>query len=171
MQIESLAPEVYTCAEVLDRSFAQHLRLAHCDEVVLSRDHARTMLLSASAATGLTPLVDRLLSPGDGLATVQVPEALVGRPFGELAAQLRREGGRLVIGLIENTGQTLTIKRAALRAAQMTEDVAQLLDNLNAVRGIVPNRPLLNPPESYAVPAHALAIVIGPPAGGAGGAS
>src|SRR5512140_361679 len=73
MEIESLAPEVYTCAEVLDRSFAEHLRLARCDEVVLSRDHARAMLLSASTATGMTPLVDGLLSPDGGIATVPVP--------------------------------------------------------------------------------------------------
>jgi voltage-gated potassium channel len=161
MEIESLAPEVYTCAEVLDRSFAEHLRLAGCDEVVLSRDHARAMLVSASAATGMTPLVDGLLSPDGGLATLPVPARFVGRPFAELAAHLRREGGGLAIGLIENTGHTLVIKREALRAAQMTEDVAQLLDNLRAVRELVPNRPVLNPPEGYAVPPHALAVVIG----------
>ena len=161
MEVESLAPEVYTCAEVLDRTFLEHLRVARCDEVVLSRDHARAMLLSASAATGMTPLVDGLLSPDGGLATVPVPERFVGRPFGELAAHLRSEGGRLAIGLIENTGHTLAIKREALRAAQMTEDVGQLLHNLRAVRELVPNRPLLNPPESYSVPRHALAVVIG----------
>jgi voltage-gated potassium channel len=161
MQVESLAPEVYTCAELLDRSFVEHLRLARCDEVVLSRDHARAMLLSASNATGMTPLVDDLLSPEGGLATVPVPERFVGRPFAELAAHVRRDGGRLAIGLIENTGHTLAIKREALRAAQMTENVAQLLDNLQAVRAMVPNRPLLNPPEGYTVPAHALAVVIG----------
>ena len=47
-------------------------------------------------------------------------------------------------------------------AAQMTEDVGQLLHNLRAVRELVPNRPLLNPPASYSVPRHALAVVIGP---------
>jgi voltage-gated potassium channel len=161
MEIESLAPEVYTCAEVLDRSFVEHLRLARCDEVVLSRDHARAMLLSASAATGMTPLVDGLLSPEGGLSTLSVPEHFVGRPFAELAAHLRGDGGRLAIGLIENTGHTLAIKREALRAAQMTEDVGQLLDNLRAVRELVPNRPVLNPPEGYPVQRHSLAVVIG----------
>jgi voltage-gated potassium channel len=161
MNVEDLAPEVYTCAELLGRTFVEQLRLARCDEIVLSRDHARAMLLSASTATGITPLVDRLLAPGGGLATVPVPEALVGRPFGELAEHLRREGGRLAIGLIENTGHTLEIKRDALRSAQKTEDVSQLLDNLRAVREIVSNRPVLNPPASYTVRPHALAVVIG----------
>ena len=98
MNIESLAPEVYTCAEVLDRTFVEQLKVAHCDEIVLSRGHARAMLLSASAATGMSPLVERLLAPESGLATVPVPDAFVGRTFGELADHLRREGGRLAIG-------------------------------------------------------------------------
>ena len=161
MNVESLAPEVYTCAEVLGRTFVEQLKVAHCDEIVLSRGHARAMLLSASAATGMSPLVERLLAPESGLATVPVPDAFVGRTFGELADHLRREGGRLAIGLIENTGHALAIKREALRAAQKTEDVSQLLDNLRAVRELVPNHPVLNPPPDYPLPRHALAVVIG----------
>jgi voltage-gated potassium channel len=160
MNVESMAPEVYTCAEVLGRTFVEQLKVTHCDEIVLSRDHARAMLLSASAATGMSPLVERLLTPESGLATVPVPEAFVGRTFGELSDHLRRDG-RLAIGLVENTGHVLAIKRDALRAAQKTEDISQLLENLSAVRELVPNRPVLNPSPSYAVPRHALAVVIG----------
>ncbi len=159
MNVEHLAPEVYTCAEVLDRTFAEHLQVARCDEIVLSRAHARSMLLSASAATGMTQFVEKLLAPA-GLSTVPVPDGWVGRPFGELAAHVRDESGQLAIGLIENTGHTLAIKRDALRAAQMTEDVAQLLDNLRAARDLVPNLPVLNPPQDYPVKPHALAVVI-----------
>ena len=73
MNAESIAPEVYTCAEVLGRTFVEQLKVAHCDEIVLSRGHARAMLLSASAATGMSPLVERLLAPGSGLATRSRP--------------------------------------------------------------------------------------------------
>ena len=85
----------------------------------------------------------------------------VGRSFGELAEHLRRQSGRLAIGLVEYTGPAIEIKREALRAAQMTEDVSQLLDNLRAVKEIVPNRPVLNPSPSDAVPRHALLVVLG----------
>jgi voltage-gated potassium channel len=159
--VESLAPDVYVCAEVLDRKFLEPLRIARCDEVVLSRDHARAMLVSASASTGLAPLLERLLAPGHGLQTVAVPPAFVGRSFGELATHLRDEAGQLAIGLIENTGHVLVIKREALRAAQKTEDVSALLDNLRAVRELVPNEPILNPPPSYLVKPHTLAVVLG----------
>lgn len=163
MNVENLAPEVYTCAEVLERTFVEHLRVARCDEVVLSRDHARAMLLSASAATGMTQLVERLLTPAAGLATIPVPVSFVGRSFSELAAHLHSESGRLLIGLVENTGHSLVMKRDALRSAQKTEDVAQLLENLRSVGDLVSNRPVLNPPPDYVVLRHALAVVLPAP--------
>ncbi len=162
MNVENLAPEVYTCAEVIERTFVEHLRVARCDEVVLSRDHARAMLLSASVATGMTQLVERLLAPA-GLATVPVPDAYVGRRFSELAEHVRAESGQLLIGLVENTGHSLAIKREALRAAQKTEDVTQLLQNLRSVHELVSNRPVLNPPQNYLVKRHALAVVLAAP--------
>ena len=131
----------------------EHLRLAHCDEIVLSRDHARSMLLSASAATGMTPLVDGLLAPGSGLATVPVPERFVGRPFGELAEHLRREGGRLAIGLIENTGHALDDQaRGAARGADDRGRRRSCSTTCGRSASIVPNRPVLNPPQGYPVP-------------------
>jgi len=163
MNIDNLSPDVYICAEVLDRKHVEFLRLAHCDEIILSREYGRFMLVSASASAGISQVLHDLLGSGDqpGLATLPVPEGFVGRPFGELSAHLRKEGGRMLIGLLENTGRPLAIKRDALRAAQKTEDVATLLDNLRAVKSLVSNRPVLNPPDHYAVPRHALAIVIG----------
>jgi voltage-gated potassium channel len=163
MNIENLSPEVYTCAEVLDRKHVEFLRLAHCDEVILSRDYGRFVLVSASASAGISHVLYDLLGSAEqhGLATVPVPERFVGRPFAELHAHLKKEAGRMLIGLLENTGQPLAIKREALRSAQKTENVATLLDNLRAVKSLVANRPVLNPPDHYLVPRHALAIVIG----------
>ena len=163
MNIENLSPDAYICAEVLDRKHADFLRLARCDEIILSRDYGRFMIVSASASAGISHVLHDLLGSGDqpGLATLPVPEGFVGRSFGELAAHLKERGGRLLIGLLENTGQPLAIKREALRAAQKTEDVATLLENLRAVKDLVSNRPVLNPPDHYPVPGHALAIVVG----------
>jgi voltage-gated potassium channel len=163
MNLENLSPEVYTCAEVLNRKHAEFLRLAHCDEIIFSREYGRFMLVGASASAGLTQVLHDLLGSGEraapGLSTMPVPDGFVGRPFGELAAHLK-DGGRLLIGLLENTGQPLSIKREALRTAQKTEDVTTLLANLQRVKGLVSNRPVLNPPDAYAVPSHSLAVVI-----------
>ena len=163
LNIKSYAPEVYTCAEVLDRKHVEHLRLARCDEIILSREYGRFMLVNAAVSSGISEVLHDLLQTaeaGTRMSTRTVPESLVGRPVSELAARLKGEGV-LLIGLLENTGQPLAVKREALRAAQKTENVATLLDNLRAVKDMVPNQPVLNPPDAYLVPAHAMAIVIG----------
>ena len=75
MNIENLSPEVYICAEVLDRKHVEFLRLAHCDEIILSREYGRFMLVSASASAGISQVLHDLLGSGDqpGLATLPVP--------------------------------------------------------------------------------------------------
>ncbi len=95
------------------------------------------------------------------MATVPIPEEFVGRAFSELAAHFKAAGGDLLIGVLENTGQSLAIKREALRAAQKTEDVATLLENLRGVKDLVSNKPVLNPPDGYPIPHHARGIIIG----------
>jgi hypothetical protein len=89
----------------------------------------------------------------------------VGRTFGELAAALKK--GQLLIGLLQNTGRSLEIKREALREAQKTTNVHTLVENLRHVKEMQPNKPLLSPPDEMLIPVHSLAVVIGRPRAGA----
>jgi voltage-gated potassium channel len=127
------------------------------------------MLVNASVSAGLSQVLHDLLDIKDphGMATVSIPAESVGKTFGELAAHFKGAGGDLLIGVLENTGQSLAIKRQALRAAQKTEDVATLLENLRVVKDLVSNKPVLNPPDGYVIPEHARAIIIGRRRGGA----
>ena len=162
MNIENLAPGVYTYAEVLDTQYVDYLRLARCDEIILSREYGRFMLVSASASAGISEALLELMdiSDGGGLTSEAVPEGFVGRTFGELVAHFRGAGGRLLIGLLENTGQSVTIKRKALREAQKTANVGVLVENLRRVKELTANRPLLNPAEDYVIPPHARALIL-----------
>jgi voltage-gated potassium channel len=171
MNIENLAPNVYTYAEVLDTQYVDYLRLARCDEIILTREYGRFMLVSASASAGISQALLELMdiSDGGGLASEAVPDGFVGRPFGELAAHFRDAGGKLLIGLLENTGQSLLIKRQALREAQKTSDVATLVENLQRVKRLTANRPVLNPGDAYIVAAHSRALVVPRQEGSAAG--
>src|SRR5918995_3202637 len=75
MAVKSLGPQVYTCAEVLDKKYLEHLQLGRCDEVVLSRQYSRSLLVGAAMASGVTHVVHDLLDFGDrkGLFTQAVP--------------------------------------------------------------------------------------------------
>lgn len=162
MTVSSMAPGVYKCAEILDRKYAEHLRLARCDEMILSREYARFLLVSSTVSEGIAHVLHDLIDVSDdsGLATLAVPPEFVGRTFGELATHLRTRG-RMLIGLLLDTGRASEIKLEALREAQKTADVATLVANLRRVKQLEPNRPLLNPPDDHVIEGHALAITIG----------
>lgn len=162
MTIKSMAPEVYTCAEVLDRKYEEHLRLARCDEVILSREYSRFLLVTATRSAGVAHVLHDLIDLTDlrGLATHPIPPGFVGRTVAELAAHFKRQD-RLLIGLLENTGRARAIKRDALREAQKTANVATLVENLKRVKELQPNRPHLNPPDDYVITPHTLAIAVG----------
>jgi len=162
MNIENQAPQVYTYAEVLDTQYVEYLRLARCDEIILSREYGRFILVSASASAGISQALLELMDirEGRGLTSEPIPRELVGRTFGELSAHFRAKGGGLVIGLLENTGQVLETKKKALREAQKTANVEQLVENLRKVRALVVNRPTLNPDDAYPISASARALVL-----------
>jgi len=132
--------------------------------VVLSREYARSLLVNATVASGITFVVHNLLDLADmkGLFTEAIPREYVGKTFGEYAARLK-VGGQMLIGVLENTGQSLEIKREALREAQKTAHIGTLVENLRRVKSMEPNKPVLAPPDHHVIASHALAIVIGRP--------
>jgi len=164
LTVKTLAPEAYTAAEVLDAKYIEHLRMGGCDEVIQSREYSRSLLVGAAVAAGVTQVVHELLDFADlrGLLTEPIPSDFVGRPYGELFRVLKDEG-QLLIGLLQNTGRSLQIKRDALREAQKTANVHTLVENLRKVKEMEPNKPLLCPPDDTVIPPHSLAIVIGRP--------
>lgn len=162
MTVKNLAPDVYTCAEVIDSKYEDHLKLAKCDEVVLSREYSRFLLVSATVSEGISKVLHEMLDLSDlkGLQTTEIPPKLIGRHFSDLRAHMQAEG-RLVLGVLENTGRAIEIKRQALRDAQKTSFVHTLVDNLKRVKTMVPNRPVLNPEDDYLIQEGSLAIVLG----------
>lgn len=172
MTLKNLAPDVYTCAEVIDSKYDEHLRLAKCDEVILSREYSRFLLVSATVSEGISKVLHEMLDLSDlkGLQTTVIPVEFLGRPFADLRVHMQSKG-RLLLGVLENTGRAIEIKRQALRDAQKTSFVNTLVDNLKRVKTMVPNRPVLNPEDGYVVREGSLAIVLGRGTASAGLAS
>lgn len=162
MTLKNMAPGVYTCAEVIDSKYEDHLKLAKCDEVILSREYSRFLLVSATVSEGISKVLHEMLDLSDlkGLQTTAIPENLIDRPFSELRLHMQSTG-RLLLGVLENTGRAIEIKRQALRDAQKTSFVSTLVDNLKRVKTMVPNQPVLNPNDDYVVREGSLAIVLG----------
>jgi hypothetical protein len=94
------------------------------------------------------------------LRTVEIPSKYQNKPYGEYRTNFPGGSERLLLGLLENTGSPGRMKLEALREAQKTSDVSQLIQNLQAVKGLEVNRPVFLPGDDYVVQSHALAIVL-----------
>jgi voltage-gated potassium channel len=161
---KSLARDVYVTAEILDRKYESYLKHVQCDEILFSRDFARQMLASSSATNGLSHVVQELLGQGESgsrLQTILIPQSFVNHTFGDFRKSFYADGtNRLLLGVLVNTGSPNAMKMEALREAQKTSDVSQLIANMQKVKGLEVNQPILLPDDDLQIQNHSLAIVL-----------
>jgi voltage-gated potassium channel len=159
--IDALNKDIYTCAEIIDEKYEKYLKLANCDEIILTRELSRILISNAATASGISHVAAELLRPRrGGLSTQKIPSQFVGKTFRDLTNYFNTTYGDILIGLLENTGKIYYRKKEALSEAQKTADISTLVVNLQNVKRIVPNKPLLNPGEEYIVKRNTKAIVV-----------
>ena len=164
LTVKSIARDVYVTAEILDRKYESYLKHAQCDEILFSRDFARQMIASSSATNGLSHIIRQLLgqgASGSRLTTVDIPRQFVNKSYGEYRRSLHADdGAKLLIGLLVNTGSPNAMKIEALREAQKTSDVSQLIADMQKVKGLEVNQPVLLPDDDYQIQRHSRAILL-----------
>ncbi len=103
LAIKSLAPEVKTCAELLNPENRQHLKRANVDEIVVRGEHIGSLLAGATASPGLPRVLTSLLSPEEenNLWKVAIPSNFIGKRVGELAGYFREKHQAILIGLLK----------------------------------------------------------------------
>lgn len=159
--IDSMNKDIYTCAEIIDEKYEKYLQFANCDEIILTRELGRILISNAANASGISHIANHLLRPETGgLSTQKIPQQFFGKKFGDLRSHFSDKGGDIVIGLLENTGKIYYRKKEALSDAQKTADISKLVENLQRVKTIIPNHPVLNPGDQYIVKRNSKAIVV-----------
>jgi voltage-gated potassium channel len=159
--VDNMNKDVYTCAELVDEKFVKYLKLANCDEIILTREYSRELLANAASASGISHIAAELLNPmKKGLVTVDFQASFVGKPFKDLQEHYKSGNGDIVIGLLENTGNIYNRKKEALADAQKTPDISKLVENLQSVKRIFPNNPVLNPGDDYVIKTNSKAIIV-----------
>ncbi len=94
------------------------------------------------------------------LATCDIPPEFSGRAFRDYRAAFDGDAGRILLGILENTGSPNRMKMESLREAQKTSDVSRLISNLQKVKELEVNKPVLLPADDYTIQKHSLAIVL-----------
>ncbi len=163
MTLNNIARGTPVVAEILDSAMDQYLRLAHVNEIIYSRDYSRLLLAMASTGTGVTNVYHDLLNPHSPffLTTKPVPAEVVDQTYAKLQEVFKRNHPHdTVIGVLENSGNSHVAKEAAIRKAQQTPNVAELVANLQGVKAMRFNQPQFGPPADFVVREGAMAIVI-----------
>ena len=164
LTVKTLSKDVYVCAELLDRKYEGYLKQAMCDEILFSRDLSRRMIANTTATSGMAHIMGALLSGaaenGSRLNTLPIPDKYVGTTYGDLKSGEYQDPGRVLLGILENTGSPNQIKMAALREAQKTSDTSALVMNLQAVKELEINNPVFIPSDGYQIQKYSKAIVL-----------
>lgn len=161
--VKALSKDVYTCAELLDKKYENYLKHAMCDEIIYSRDFSRRIIASTSAINGMSHIIQDLLAhekSNSRLTTNSIPKEWIGKSYGSYKKGIGYGSEKIFLGILENTGSPNKIKIEALREAQKTSDISRLVSNLQTVKGIEVNKPMLIPDDDYVIQAHSKSIIL-----------
>lgn len=163
MTLSNLARGTMIAAEILDPKMDHYLKLANVSEIIYSSEYSRLLLGNASSGTGIANIIFDLLDSKSGahITSIPVPESLHGSSYARMKTELEvLYPCYLVVGLLENSGNSHSIREIALRRAQQTPDVAKLVENLKTVKELRCNQPIFHPGPDHKVNEASMAIVI-----------
>ncbi len=161
LTIAALNPKIYRVVELIDPGFERHLQGAHCDEIILTSDYERSLLVSASSGIGLSHVLKYLLPEvsGKGLVIDDIGKSFIGKTYSEYRRSLSGSN-KILIGLLENTGNFYHRRREALDDAQKNPNMKQIVDNLKKIKTLKSNEPVLVPNDDYIIKDHTKGIFI-----------
>jgi voltage-gated potassium channel len=104
LAVEAINPSCYTCVEVLLPEDVEHFQRTKADELIVSGEVTGLLLASAATDHGMSRVVGDLLTRDtargpDSMVTVDVPTSLVGKPFLDVLAEVKRGWGATVVAV------------------------------------------------------------------------
>lgn len=160
ISMSNINPGMYIAAELIDSKFEKHLRMAHCDEIILTTDYEHNLLASASGGMGYSNVMRALISDDadSGILIEDIPSQFIGKAYAEYRKSLSYP--KILIGLLLNTGNFHQRRKDALREAQRNPDIKTVVGNLNKVKTLKSNQPVLTPPDDYIIMRNTKAIFV-----------
>lgn len=160
ISMSNINPGMYIAAELIDSKFEKHLRMAHCDEIILTTDYEHNLLASASGGMGYSNVMRALISDDadSGILIEDIPSQFFGKSYSEYRKSLSYP--KILIGLLLNTGNFHQRRKDALREAQRNPDIKTVVGNLNKVKTLKSNQPVLTPPDDYIIMRNTKAVFV-----------
>ena len=160
ISMSNINPGMYIAAELIDSKFEKHRRMAQCDEIILTTDYEHNLLASASGGMGYSNVMRALISDDadSGILIEDIPSQFFGKSYSEYRKSLSYP--KILIGLLLNTGNFHQRRKDALREAQRNPDIKTVVGNLNKVKTLKSNQPVLTPPDDYIIMRNTKAIFV-----------
>lgn len=107
LTVEKLNPSVYTCAELLNETYASHLKMGNVNDYVVSGEYAAYLLAQATLSRGLLGVYGELLTyrHGNEMYRSAIPASWHGRSFEEMLQQLKADRDAILIAVVTTTGE------------------------------------------------------------------
>ncbi len=146
LTMKNLNPSLYIAAEIQDRKFEEHLKLANCDEIILTQEYEHSLLATASSGMGYSNVIKSLISDDaeSGIIIDEIPNEFKGKPYKELLSYFSAKSNEVLVGLLLNTDRIFLQKKSS---ETKTEQYKY-------------NTPMLTPNDDFIVPQNAKSILI-----------
>jgi voltage-gated potassium channel len=107
LTVEKLNPDVYTCAELMNRSYGSHLQMGRVNDYVISGEHGAFLLAQAAMNRGLMDVFSELLTyqRGNEFYRIRLPDTFAGQSFLELLVDLKKQHNALLVSVHTADGQ------------------------------------------------------------------
>ena len=101
LTVERLNPDVYTCAELLNREYGQHLEFGNVNDYVVSGEYNGYLLAQASLNRGLMRMLNELLTfeKGNQFYRLPLPGEWKGKTFFDLFTHLKRDHQAILVAV------------------------------------------------------------------------
>lgn len=164
LTMENMNRGIYVVAELQSAKFEKHLQMAHCDEIILTQDYEYSLLATASSGAGYSNVIKSLVSDDadSGILIFDISKDMVGKTYADLrkAEFVNKKEKGVLVGLLLNSGNFHQRRKEALREAQKNPDINTVISNLQKVKLLKSNEPVLAPKGDFIIPKNAKAIFV-----------
>ncbi|MBP89615.1 MAG: hypothetical protein CMJ64_23375 [Planctomycetaceae bacterium] len=109
LTVEKLNPAVYTCAELMNRSYASHLQMGRVNDFVVSGEYGAYLLAQAAMNGGLMEVFSELLTyqHGNEFYRMALPLEWQGKTFMELFVDLKQTHNAVLVAVHTESGEMI----------------------------------------------------------------
>ena len=110
LTVEKVNPDVYTCAELFNRSYGTHLEMGQVNEFVVSEEYGAYVIAQAGMHRGLINVFAELLTyrHGNEFMRIPIPTSWEGKKFNDMLKELKDTKNAILVA-VHSEDESMTV--------------------------------------------------------------